>query len=229
MGATVTLLRSDTSAGPFEQVPDGSAIMSPSNRTNPDVTDATGHFGWDVIAGYYTVRAEATGCVSPTDPGQSFVETPVLTIPPPVTDLDIRLDCDGVPPPVMCEGSLSTIEGTAGPDVIVGTDGSDVISGLGGNDEISGLGGNDIICGDDGNDLILGNAGHDRAYGGAGNDVIRGASGQDTLSGQDGDDQLYGESGRDSLNGGLGTDRCNGGNGNPDVADVSCERIQGVP
>ncbi len=100
VGATVTLLRSDSSSGPFEVVPDGSAIMSPSNRTNPDTTDAEGRFGWDVIAGFYVVRAEATGCVSPDNPAQSFAESEVMTIPPPVTDLDLRLDCGGdVPVP----------------------------------------------------------------------------------------------------------------------------------
>jgi DNA-binding beta-propeller fold protein YncE len=84
-GATVTLLRSDSSGGPFEQVPDGSAIMSPGNRSNPDTTASDGSFGWDVIAGYYKVRAEAGGCNS--------AETGVLTIPPPVTDLKLDLSC----------------------------------------------------------------------------------------------------------------------------------------
>lgn len=100
-GATVTLFRSETdsSAGPFEQVPNGSAIMSPSNRTNPGTTDAQGHFGWDVIAGFYKVRAQKEGCVSPDDPEQIFVQTEALTIPPPVTDLDLRLDCEEDTPP----------------------------------------------------------------------------------------------------------------------------------
>lgn len=98
-GATVTLFRSDTSAGPFEPLPDGDPAMSPSNRTNPDATEADGHFGWLVIAGFYVVRAEAPGCVSPDNPAQSFVETEVLEIPPEVTGLDIRLDCGGVTPP----------------------------------------------------------------------------------------------------------------------------------
>ena len=98
-GATVTLFRSDTSAGPFEALPDGDPAMSPSNRTNPDATEADGHFGWLVVAGFYVVRAEAPGCVSPDNPAQSFVETEVLEIPPEVTGLDIRLDCGGVTPP----------------------------------------------------------------------------------------------------------------------------------
>jgi hypothetical protein len=91
--ATVTLYRSDNASGPFVQVEDGSGIMSPANRNNPDTTDAAGHFGWDVIAGFYVVRAEAADCVAPTNPAQAFVQTAVLTIPPPVTDLDLRLAC----------------------------------------------------------------------------------------------------------------------------------------
>ncbi|MFL5906046.1 MAG: carboxypeptidase-like regulatory domain-containing protein [Solirubrobacterales bacterium] len=84
-GATVTLLRSDVFAGPFDVVPNGDAIMSPSNRKNPDTTNGAGHFGWDVIGGYYKVRATAPGC--------NTAETDVLTIPPPVTDLELALNC----------------------------------------------------------------------------------------------------------------------------------------
>ncbi|HEX4743107.1 MAG TPA: nidogen-like domain-containing protein [Candidatus Limnocylindria bacterium] len=92
-GATVTLYRSDSPAGPFSVVPSGSAIMSPANRDNPDSTDAFGRFGWDVLVGYYIVRATAEGCVSPSDPARTFVETPVLPVPPPWLDLDLRLSC----------------------------------------------------------------------------------------------------------------------------------------
>jgi uncharacterized membrane protein YgcG len=91
--ATVELFRSASPTGPFVPVPDGSAVMSPSNRTNSDLTDADGHFGWDVVAGYYKVRASKDGCVSNADRSQAFAETHVMTIPPPVTDLDIRLYC----------------------------------------------------------------------------------------------------------------------------------------
>ncbi len=113
-GATVTLWRSDSSTGPYEMVPDGSAIMAPSNRTNPDTTAADGVFHWDVIAGYYVVRAEAPGCVSPFNPSQSYVDTGAMQIPPPVTDLDIRLDCGEepavVPGDVNCGGTVDAID-----------------------------------------------------------------------------------------------------------------------
>jgi hypothetical protein len=97
-GTTVTLHRSDAIAGPFTPVPDGSGIMSVANRNNPDVTRSGGHFGWDVLAGFYRVRAAKAGCTSPDDQGTPYVETPTLTIPPPVTDLRLVLACGNHPP-----------------------------------------------------------------------------------------------------------------------------------
>ena len=94
-GATVSLFRSDSASGPFTQVPNGSGIMSLSNRNNPDTTNAAGQFGWDVIAGFYKVRAQKAGCSSPTNPLQVFVETGVMQIPPPVTGLQLVLKCGG--------------------------------------------------------------------------------------------------------------------------------------
>ena len=84
-GATVTLLRSASAGGPFFPVPDGDAVMSPANRTNPGTSAAGGRFGWDVVAGFYVVEASKAGCVS--------ARSAVLSIPPPVTNLDLRLDC----------------------------------------------------------------------------------------------------------------------------------------
>jgi hypothetical protein len=94
-GATVTLYRSDSAAGPFDVVPDGDALMSPSNRTNPDLTDADGYFRWDVMAGYYKVRAQKAGCTNPDNPAQTFVETEVLPVPPPAVGLELFLNCGG--------------------------------------------------------------------------------------------------------------------------------------
>ncbi|WP_437669507.1 DNRLRE domain-containing protein [Sorangium sp. So ce131] len=101
VGATVTLLRADAAYGPFLPVPDGSAVMSPTNRANPSVTDSEGHFGWDVVPGYYVVHVEKDNCVSPVDPAQAYVETEVLPVPPPWFDLDLVLDCDGTTPPAI--------------------------------------------------------------------------------------------------------------------------------
>ncbi|MFM7270252.1 MAG: carboxypeptidase regulatory-like domain-containing protein [Actinomycetes bacterium] len=112
VGATVTLYRADDPSGPFVAVPDGSPIMSPSNRTNPDLTDGIGHFGWDVIPGFYKVRAEKPGCTAP-DWTADYVESAVLPIPPPVTDLDLRLSC-----PTVSAGDVSVIEGDAGSRIV---------------------------------------------------------------------------------------------------------------
>ncbi len=104
-GAEVTLLRSGDAAGPFTQVPGGSAVMSAANRQNPDLTDAAGHFGWDVIAGYYRVVASADGCGS--------AQSPTLSIPPAVTDLRLELSCGsagggGESPPPSATGGGTT-------------------------------------------------------------------------------------------------------------------------
>jgi hypothetical protein len=93
--ATVTLYYFDGTVGDFAVVPDQDAVMSPANRTNPDLTDEEGYFGWDVLAGLYKVRAEKAGCMSPNNPQLPYVESEILVVPPPVTDLDLRLDCPG--------------------------------------------------------------------------------------------------------------------------------------
>jgi hypothetical protein len=103
-GATVTLYRSDTATGPFTAVSDGSAVMSPTNRHNPDAADAAGHFGWDVITGYYRIRAAYPGCHDPADPALPYVESAVLTIPPPVIDLHLQLACPDTIPPTTTVG-----------------------------------------------------------------------------------------------------------------------------
>jgi Nidogen-like/Bacterial Ig-like domain (group 3)/Carboxypeptidase regulatory-like domain len=84
-GATVTLLRSDYPSGPFAAVPAGSAVMSPANRDNPVTTSAGGRFGWDVLSGYYEIRAAKAGCAT-------AVRGP-FRIPPPVSDLVVTLNC----------------------------------------------------------------------------------------------------------------------------------------
>lgn len=105
-GATVTLLTADSPSGTFTPVPDGSAIMSPGNRSNPSLTGATGTFGWDVLAGFYKVRAAKDGCNAPGNPSTLYVESAVLTIPPPVTGLVLTLDCpfvDTTPPAITAD------------------------------------------------------------------------------------------------------------------------------
>ena len=87
--ARVVLQRSDTKTGPFGPLPNGSLEMSASNRRNPDLTDLTGHFGWDVFPGFYRVAATHPGC-------RGTVLSRSSPVPPPVTDLRLRLNCPGL-------------------------------------------------------------------------------------------------------------------------------------
>ncbi len=97
-GATVTLLESQSPAGPFTAVPSGSTVMSPGNRTNPSLSDTNGNFAWDVTVGYYEITASKTGCTSASDPTTASASSGVLTIPPPAAGLVLYLSCPGEPP-----------------------------------------------------------------------------------------------------------------------------------
>jgi carboxypeptidase family protein len=90
-GATVTVLRSTsgTANGPFAPAPADTIIPT----TNPETTDATGAFRWDVLSGFYKVQASAPGCTSFT--------TPALPVPPPQVDLLIRLTCQNGAPGIV--------------------------------------------------------------------------------------------------------------------------------
>jgi len=101
-GATVTLLTSDSQDGTFTAVPSGSAIMSQGNRVNPDTTSLTGHFGWDTVPGWYEVQASKNGCT---------VTTPAFSVPPPVSNLQIVLNCQSAEIPASPPGGLSAAPG----------------------------------------------------------------------------------------------------------------------
>ena len=84
--ATVTLQRMDGSAwadvNAYETAGDPpSPTINP--QVNPQLTDPDGHYGWDVIAGTYRVVVEKEGYATQT--------SAAVTVPPPVTDLDIQL------------------------------------------------------------------------------------------------------------------------------------------
>jgi len=99
--ATVTLLRSDSPSGPFVQIPDDSAEMSPANRSNPSITGTDGSFGWDVVSGYYEIQATADGCFSNQDHTNPVATSAVLQVPPPATGLKVTMWCgEATPPPV---------------------------------------------------------------------------------------------------------------------------------
>jgi hypothetical protein len=87
-GAKVVLLRAARrGGGKLRQVPNRSTVMSPSNRRNPDRTNALGHFGWDVLSGYYQVAASHRGCRGLRP------RTRVFPVPPPVSDIVLTLRC----------------------------------------------------------------------------------------------------------------------------------------
>jgi hypothetical protein len=93
-GVTVTLYSYDAATGSFQVVPDGDARMAPINRANPDTTDSSGQFGWDLSAGIYQIRAAKAGCALPGYPPQAYVESEVLVIPEySARDINLYLDC----------------------------------------------------------------------------------------------------------------------------------------
>jgi len=89
--AKVVLLRSSLSSGPFTAVKNGSTEMSSGNRRNPDHTTALGQFGWDVIAGFYRVSAQHSGCTAARHRRSAL--TRAYPVPPPVSNLVLKLDC----------------------------------------------------------------------------------------------------------------------------------------
>ncbi len=88
-GARVVLKRSSTRRGRLSQVPNGSRTMSPANRKNPSLTDVDGLFDWDVLPGYYEITASDGHCRAP-------VSTKVFGVPPPVTNIKLRLRCKAI-------------------------------------------------------------------------------------------------------------------------------------
>jgi len=112
-GVTVVLERRDPGAIAFTQVPDGSEIMSLTNRANPFTTLDNGRFGWDVMAGEYRVTVSKDGCesialpVEWADRALTAVEdiegvpdasvTPILQVLPEWLGLELFLDCNNAP------------------------------------------------------------------------------------------------------------------------------------
>jgi hypothetical protein len=93
--ATVKLARSLTKSGSFKAVPNGSTIMSTSNRRNPDHTTVLGVFGWNTIPGYYRVEASHAGCTAGGSgrKAKKTLETRVYKVPPPVDNIVMKLKC----------------------------------------------------------------------------------------------------------------------------------------
>ncbi len=94
-GATVWLQWYNTVTGNWENVPTGEspAVMQPD--VNPLVTNVDGQYQWDTLAGSYRVHVEA--------PGYYPADSIVVTVPPPVFDLNVGL----TPLPVTYAASAS--------------------------------------------------------------------------------------------------------------------------
>jgi len=97
-GATTTILRSDSAAGPFAPVDASGPGIEPA--VNPETTAADGVFQWDVASGFYEVQATAPGCTSPTDATHSTVTIGPYAVPPPRTGLAIVLLCANEAPAI---------------------------------------------------------------------------------------------------------------------------------
>jgi hypothetical protein len=65
------------------------AVIDPA--INPQITDADGWYGWDVVRGCWYVKVEAAGYATRY--------SPLVGVPPEVTDLDIQLQPLPAPPP----------------------------------------------------------------------------------------------------------------------------------
>jgi alpha-tubulin suppressor-like RCC1 family protein len=111
-GATATIVRADTAAGPFTPVAATSPGIAPA--VNPETTAGDGVFHWDVDAGWYEVQASAPGCSAPGNLSQPLVTAGPYPVPPPQVGLTLTLACpDEAPPPVPAVSSLSQASGPA--------------------------------------------------------------------------------------------------------------------
>jgi 5-hydroxyisourate hydrolase-like protein (transthyretin family) len=84
-GATVTLKRLNPAQSTYvEMSPTLHAGMF-EPEVNPETTGSDGRYAWNVVAGQYLVEVSIAGC-SPATSG-------AVSVPPPVTDLDVGLTC----------------------------------------------------------------------------------------------------------------------------------------
>ncbi|HEX4107403.1 MAG TPA: choice-of-anchor D domain-containing protein [Solirubrobacteraceae bacterium] len=92
-GATVTLKRTSRTGGPLRAVPTGSAVMSPSNRRNPSISNELGDYGWDVVPGQYAIATRRHGCTVPGRRHSKTVTSRRLGVPPAATGVNLTLSC----------------------------------------------------------------------------------------------------------------------------------------
>lgn len=95
-----------------------------------------------------------------------------------------------------CNGTLATIIGSEGDDVLVGTPGNDVFFAAGGNDILNGRGGDDILCAGHGDDFIDSGEGNNSIFAGPGNDTITASYIRDFVDPQTGNNIIQGQGAR---------------------------------
>jgi Ca2+-binding RTX toxin-like protein len=66
--------------------------------------------------------------------------------------------------PGQIDGSVETIEGSPGPDVLIGSQRGDTLIGKSGDDDLFGRAGNDKLSGGPGNDRLVGGPGRDSEH-----------------------------------------------------------------
>ncbi len=96
IGATVTILRSDTQRGTYLPVPNGDLVLAPHTPENPEITGTDGRFRWDVAPGWYQVKAEKSGCVDFDQRAQVFALSRPIPVPPPELSLRLVLYCGAI-------------------------------------------------------------------------------------------------------------------------------------
>ena len=110
-GARVSIWRAPTSLGPFARVSASDPVIRPS--VNPEITDSSGTFQWDVMAGYYRLTAEAPACTA-ANSIEPVVSTQTLPVPPPQVGIKLVLSCPNeAPPPVPAVTSVDPPLGSA--------------------------------------------------------------------------------------------------------------------
>ena len=120
------------------------------------------------------------------DERQEAAEDFLLRILPPLPIQFVNTSAGSVGTATIADASLvtsaavSTVVGTASPDVMFGLSGKD--------DTLFGLGGDDRLEGRSGDDQLEGGDGKDRLYGGAGKDTLNGGRHADRMEGGGGDD-----------------------------------------
>jgi len=87
-GATVTLKRLNPAQSTYvEMSPTLHAGMF-EPEVNPQTTGSDGRYAWNVVAGQYLVEVSIAGCSPAT--------SEAVSVPPPVTNLDVGLSCESV-------------------------------------------------------------------------------------------------------------------------------------